>query len=139
MLFIILIFTLIELILISLLFKIIVIKKNIWQKISFLYNKLCKILILEYYNNISLKYEIIDYYKNVVYNKDILDKNLKWNKFKNFILNYFDNNKKIYNIFEDIELSLNNEYIIINKSIQNIIYAVIILFILSIGILYIIN
>jgi len=141
MLFIIIIFTLIEIILISLLFKLNRIKKNIWQKISFLYNKIYKMLILDYYsnNNSSLKSEIIDYYYSVIDNKNIISKNTKWNEFKEFIVNYFDNDKKIYNIFDDIKWNVNKNYTIINKTIHNVMYTITIIIVLLIGILYIYN
>jgi len=140
-LFTITIFTLIEVILISLLFKLNRIKKNVWQKISFLYNNIYKMLILDYYSsyNNSLKSEIIDYYNNVVNNKDIISKNKKWKDFKEFIINYFNNDKKICIMFDDIKWNIDKNYIIIDNAIHNIIYAIIIVIVLLIGILYIIK
>jgi len=140
-LFTIIIFILIEVILISLLFKLNRIKKNVWQKISFLYNNVYKILILDYYSsyNNSLKSEIIDYYYNIVNNKDIITKNTKWKDFKEFIINYFNNDKKIYIIFDDIKWNIDKNYIIIDNAIHNIMYAIIIVIVLFIGILYMIK
>ena len=140
-LFTITIFTLIEVILISLLFKLNRIKKNVWQKISFLYNNVYKMLILDYYSNHnnSLKSEIIDYYNNVVNNKAIISKNIKWRDFEKFIINYFDNKQNIYIIFNDIKWTFNKNYIIIDKAIHNVMYAIIIVIVLLIGILYIIK
>lgn len=140
-LFIIILFILIEIILITLFIRLNKIKKSIWQKISFLYNKIYQVLILVYYNsnNISLKLEIIDYYNNIVINNNVVIKNQKWKKFEKFIINYFSKNKKICDIFKDIKKNVDNDYAIINNAIHNIIYSMVIIIILLIGILYIVN
>lgn len=139
-LLIIIIFILIEIILVILLLKLKGTKKNIWQKISFLYNRIYELLILNYYNNnYSLKLDIIDYYNNIVDNKKLDTKYDKWNEFKEFITKYFNNDKKMSDIFKDIEWSVNKDYTIISNAINNIIYTIIIVIIVFIGILYIIK
>ncbi len=138
--FILIITVLLEIILISLLLKINKTKKNIWQKISFLYNKLYKILILYYYYNYndSLKEEILDFYNKVVLKKDIIEKNKQWKNFEEFIIKYFER-KEVYNIIDDINWSIERQYNVLNKWIYNIIYSMIIIIVFWFIIQYILN
>lgn len=130
-----------EIILMSLLLKINKTKKNIWQKISFLYNNLYKTLILDYYSSKkdSLKDEILDFYNKVVLKKDIISKNKEWKSFEEFIINYFENNNNIYNIIKDINWNIEKQYNVLNKSVYNIIYSMIVVIIFWISIEYILR
>ena len=94
MLIIYLLFVILILIITYLLIKSISSKKIIWQKISFLYNKIYKILILDYYKekkNKKFKEEVIDYYKNVVHTDNIFNKFKNWDSIKDFIKLYYKN------------------------------------------------
>ena len=110
-------------------------KKNIWQKISFLYNQLYIILIEWYYNDTSikkdiLKEEIIDYYKDIVRNSSIDSKYKKWQDVKWFIVQYYLNNN-ISSVYDIIELYYNKYYKSIQKSILLLVNILIVLILLS--------
>ncbi len=120
-------FIILILIIIYLLLKSISNKKIIWQKISFLYNNLYKILILDYYKTTKskkLKEEIIDYYKNIVYGNNMFIKNKNWNSIKSFIKVYYKYNDWDYisYIFNDIDFFMLKYYRSISYNINILLF-----------------
>ena len=120
-------------VLISLIFFQIKNKKNIWQKISFLYNQIYTILVVNYYNeNILdkdvLREEIIDYYNDIVKKNSIDNKYINWDKVKWFLLEYYTkDNKKLVLIYEMLDLYYNKYYRNTHKSIILLVYLIIII------------
>ena len=111
-------------------------KKNIWQKISFLYNQLYTILIEWYYSDNSikkdiLKEEIIDYYKEIVCNTNTDEKYKKWQDIRWFIIQYYSS-WKIYSIYEILDVYYLKYYKSIQKSIILLINLLILVMVLSV-------
>jgi len=109
-------------------------KKNIWQKISFLYNQLYTILIEWYYKDNStkkdiLKEEILDYYKEVVENNNIDLKYKKWQDIRWFIIQYYSNSK-IPAIYDMLDTYYLKYYRSIQKSILLLAYLLLLVVIL---------
>lgn len=126
-----LLFIILILVIIYLLRKSILSKKIIWQKISFLYNKIYKILILDYYKkkqNKKLKEEIIYYYENVVHNNNILVKTKKWNNVKDFIEMYYkyDDLNHIEYILNNIDSFMLKYYKLVSNNINMLLFILII-------------
>jgi len=109
-------------------------KKNIWQKISFLYNQLYILLINGYYLDVTVKKdilveEILDYYNNIVKIDDIKSKYTFWQDMKWFILQYYKGDeKKIDYIYNTIDTYYWKYYYNINKWL-NIFYMLLFVFI----------
>ena len=106
-------------------------KKNIWQKISFLYNKLYIILIEWYYNDTNtkkdiLKEEILDYYKDIVNNNLIDNKYKHWQDVKWFILQYYNNQEVVY-LYDILDVYYNKYYKSVVKSILILVYLELVL------------
>jgi len=96
-------------------------KKNIWQKISFLYNQLYINLIYMYYNDLNikkdiLKDEIIDYYNSIVKTNDTWKKYSIWQELRQFIIQY-DNSWKSSIVYNIIDKYYNDYYYNISKFI----------------------
>lgn len=127
-----LLFIILILVIIYLLLKSISSKKIIWQKISFLYNKTYKILILDFYKqnkNLKFKEEVLYFYYNIVFNNNVFVKNKKWQNINNFIKLYYknsDNNNNIKVISDNINMYMFKYYKMISYNIN------ILLFILAI-------
>lgn len=112
-------------------------KKNIWQKISFLYNKLYSLLILDYYqnwtDNQALKKEMIEeidaFYTNIVLNSNLWIKIQNWNNIKSFMLEYLNNDELVDNIYKKIDLYGWKTYKNLEKSINNLVLSIIVIII----------
>ena len=129
------------LVIITILYKQLKWKKNIWQKISFLYNQLYNILIIWYYNKqskkIALKEEIQDYYKDIVKKNNLKEKNKNGQEVKWFLLKYYsDYENNIIYIYEAINMYYNKYYTSLQKTIIILSYILVfIVFLLIILIL----
>ncbi len=127
-----LLFIILILVIIYLLLKSISSKKIIWQKISFLYNKMYKILILDFYKqnkNLKFKEEVLYFYYNIVFNNNVFIKNKKWQNINNFIKLYYANSSNdngIKVISNNIDIYMFKYYKMISYNIN------ILLFILAI-------
>lgn len=108
-------------------------KKNIWQKIWFLYNDIYRIMISDFYNTsfikkIDLKLEILSYYKEIVLLDNVNNKYNKLLDFKKFILDYYWwKNDIITKLLSDIENYTNNYYKLINNNIIILFFIIILL------------
>ena len=107
---------------ITLLLKEIKIKKNIWQKISFLYNQLYIVLIKLFYNNVNkknlFKEELLDYYNTVVKEDNLVKKYSLWQDIKQFIIQYASLNKDyVKNIYDMIDIYYKKYYYNVSKVI----------------------
>jgi len=107
---------------ITLLLKEIKIKKNIWQKISFLYNQLYIVLIKLFYNNVNkknlFKEELLDYYNTVVKEDNLVKKYSLWQDIKQFIIQYTSLNKDyVKNIYDMIDIYYKKYYYNVSKVI----------------------
>jgi len=117
-------------------------KKNIWQKIWFLYNNIYRIMISDFYNTsfikkIDLRIEILSYYKEIILVDNVNDKYNKLLDFNKFILDYYWwKNIIITKLLSDIKNYTNNYYKLINS---NIIVLLFIIILLSITLLLMIN
>ena len=97
-------------------------KKNIWQKISFLYNQLYIVLIKLFYKNINkknlFKEELLDYYNTVVKENNLVKKYTLWQDIKQFILQYASlNNNYVKNLYDIIDLYYKRYYYNVSKVI----------------------
>lgn len=111
-------------------------KKNIWQKISFLYNSLYSLLILDYCQdwtkNQSLKEEINDFYQKIVLSQNLWIKINEWEKIKSFMLDYLENSDLVTNLYKTIETYTGKTYKNLENSINNLVISTIIITIIYI-------
>jgi len=119
-------------------------KKNIWQKISFVYNHIYILMISDYYLNdkkyCKLKEEIIDFYESVTKEKNIVKKNKECLKRKEFLLSFYwwELGKNIEENYKLIDLYVNNYYRLANNTVKVLEYllvAIIFTFVILIVIL----
>ena len=95
-------------------------KKNIWQKISFLYNKLYLILVMDLYNskaNNKLKQEVLSFYKRIVKIQNLWQKIKEWKKTESFIKWYYNNKYNLDLLYKNIDSLVSIYY---NSVLHNI-------------------